>query len=107
MMRSLAFDESAMMLKHYHEEIGGLNKLNAGDEVLEAVGNDRRIAYFVPVDMIYWSEETEALFDSLQKRAMQSGFSSWELVTAGRLTPEARKQLQQRKFVVRETFVDR
>ena len=104
---ALAFDESAMMLKHYHEEIGGLNKLNAGDEVLEAVGNDRRIAYFVPVDMIYWSEETEALFDSLQKRAMQSGFSSWELVTAGRLTPEARKQLQQRKFVVRETFVDR
>ena len=104
---ALAFDESAMMLKYYHEEVAALAKLNAGEEVLEAVGTDRRIAYFVPVDMIYWSEETEKLFDSLQKRAMQSGFSSWELVTAGRLTDEARNQLVSRKFVVRETFVDR
>ena len=104
---ALAFDESAMMLKHYHEESAGLDTLNAGVEVLEAVGKDRRIAFFVPVDMIYWSEVTEKLFDSLQQRAMQSGFASWELVTAGRLTEEARKQLQKRQFVVRETFVDR
>lgn len=104
---ALAFDESAMMLKHFHEEIAPLEKLFAGNDVLEAVTSERSIAYFVPVDMIYWSVETEKLFDSLQQRARDSGFSGWELVTAGRLTSEARKQLEKRNFVVRETFVDR
>ncbi len=104
---ALAFDESAMMLKYYHDEIVSLEKLNAGSEVLEAIGEDRRIVYFVPVDMIYWSEQTEQLFDSLQRRAEESGFITWELITAGSITEEASKQLKKRRFVLRDKFVNR
>ena len=104
---ALSFDESAMMLKYYHDEIVNLEKLFAGSEVLEAISTDNRIVYFVPIDLIYWSESTERLFNDLQSRATQSGFAVWELVTAGAVTEEARKQLAIRKFVVRDKFVNK
>ncbi len=104
---ALSFDESAMMVKHYHDEIVGLEKLFAGSEVLEAISKDNRIVYFVPIDLIYWSESTERLFNDLQSRAKQSGFAIWELVTAGAVTEEAHKQLAIRKFVVRDKFVNK
>jgi hypothetical protein len=104
---ALAFDESAMMLKYYHDKVARLEKLFAGSELLEAISKDGRIVYFVPIDLIYWSEQTEQLFNSLQIRAKQSGFSAWELVTAGTITVEASKELQQRKFTVRDKFVNK
>jgi hypothetical protein len=104
---ALAFDESAMMLKYYHDKVAKLEKLFAGSEVLEAISKDGRIVYFVPIDLIYWSEQTEQLFDSLQVRAKESGFGAWELVTAGSVTEEAGKELQQRKFTVRDKFVNK
>ena len=96
-----------MMVKHYHDDIARLEKLYAGTEVLEAISTDRRIVYFVPVDIIYWSEQTEQLFDKLQRRAIDSGFGSWELITAGSITEEAARQLKKRNFVVRDKFVDK
>ena len=107
MTMAMAFEEVAMMLNYYHKKINGLEKLNAGNDVLEAISGEGRILYFAPVDMIYWSEETEKLFDSLRNRAEQSGFSTWELVTAGRVTEEASKELKKRKFVLRAQFVNR
>ena len=107
MTMAMAFEEVAMMLKYYHKKIGGLEKLIAGDEVLEAITSEGRMLYFVPVDMIYWSEETESLFDSLRERAQQSGFVSWELITAGQVTEEASKELKKRNFVLRDQFVNR
>jgi hypothetical protein len=104
---ALAFDESAMMLKYYHDKVAKLEKLFAGSEVLEAISKDGRIVYFVPIDLIYWSEQTEQLFDSLQVRAKESGFGAWELVTAGSVTEEAGKELQQRKFTIRDKFVNK
>ena len=101
---ALAFEETAMMLKYYHDHIVTLQKLNAGNEVLEAVTSDSRILFFVPVDMIYWTEASESLFDTLRDRAKKSGFTSWELVTAGTITPEAENQLNQRQFNVRANF---
>ena len=103
---ALAFDESAMMLKYYHDKVAKLEKLFAGSEMLEAISKDGRIVYFVPIDLIYWSETTEQLFDSLQNNAKQSGFNVWELVIAGSLTEEAAKALKQRNFTVREKFVN-
>ncbi len=102
-----AFDESAMMLKYYHDKVAGLETLYAGSEVLEAISKDRRMVYFVPVDMIYWSEQTEQLFDSLQHRARESGFTTWEIITAGSFTEEASRQLRQRKFILRDRFVNK
>jgi hypothetical protein len=104
---ALAFDESAMMLKYYHDKIASLEKLFAGSEVLEAISKDRRIVYFVPIDMIYWSEQTEQLFDSLQRRAEESGYGAWELITAGSITNEASKELRKRKFTLRDKFVNK
>lgn len=104
---ALAFDESALMLKYYHDKVAKLEKLFAGSEVLEAISKDGRIVYFVPIDLIYWSEQTEQLFDSLKVRAKESGFATWELVTAGSVTEEAGKELQQRKFTVRDKFVNK
>ncbi|MFT7459444.1 MAG: hypothetical protein ACI909_002125 [Planctomycetota bacterium] len=104
---ALAFDEGAMMLNYYHNKIASLETLYAGSEVLEAISLDRRIVYFVPVDLIYWSEQTEQLFDSLLQRAKQSGFETWELVTAGSVSEEASLQLLQRKFTLRERFVNK
>ncbi len=103
---ALAFDESAMMLNYYHDEVASLEKLYAGREVLEAISKDGRIVYFVPIDLIYWSEQTERLFNSLQLRAKESGFHSWELITAGSVTNEAGKELRKREFTVREKFVN-
>jgi len=103
---ALAFDESAMMLKYYHDKVAKLEKLFAGSEMLEAISKDGRIIYFVPIDLIYWTETTEQLFDTLQNSAKQSGFTLWELVTAGSLTEEAAKALKQRSFTVREKFVN-
>ncbi len=104
---ALAFDETAMMLKYYDGKIASLEKLYAGSEVLEAISKDGRIVYFVPVDLIYWTKQTEHLFDSLKRRAESSGFSSWELVTAGSVTEEADKELRQREFTVRDKFVNK
>lgn len=101
---ALAFEESAMMLKYYHDKIQPLEKLFAGNDVLEAITRDRRILYFVPVDVIYWSEQTERLFLSLRLRAEKSGFSAWELITAGTLTEEASNQLKNKNFVLRANF---
>jgi len=102
---SLAYEESAMMLVHYHQHINKLAKLHAGEEVLQVITQDNRILYFAPVDVVYWSESTERLFDSLLKRATIAGFNGWELITTGSLTEQARSQLQQRRFILHEKFI--
>ncbi|NKB38608.1 MAG: hypothetical protein GKR93_15850 [Gammaproteobacteria bacterium] len=104
---ALAFEESAMMLNYYHKKIAGLEKLNAGSEVLEAISKDRRMLYFAPVDMIYWSEETEKLFDELSVRGEKSGFRVMELITSGKITDEASKELKKRNFILRDQFVNK
>ncbi len=103
---ALAFEESAMMLNYYHKNISGLEKLNVGSEVLEAVSKAGHMLYFAPVDMIYWSEETEELFNALGTRAQESGFTVMELITAGRITAEASKELKKRNFILRDQFVN-
>ncbi|MFQ5658810.1 MAG: hypothetical protein ACE5GZ_00170 [Gammaproteobacteria bacterium] len=103
---ALTFEEAAMMLAYYHQHIISLQKLYAGNELLQIITSDNRIVYLAPVDIIYWSERTERLFDGLLKKAGMAGFSSWELVTAGILTREARSQLKKRKFLIREDFIN-
>ena len=99
---ALAFEQAAMMLHYYHRRIGRLEKLYAGENVLQAISADGKVIHVFPVDVIYWSEHTQELFDALEKRAARAGFSAWEVVTAGAITPHARAELGQRGFALRE-----
>lgn len=102
---AVAFEQAAIMLLYYHRHVGRLQKLYSGKDVLQAITADNRIVSLFPVDIIYWSEHTERLFDGILNRASQARLSGWEVVVAGDLTPQARKALQQREFLVRERFV--
>lgn len=102
---ALAYQESVMMLLHYHQKIHPLLKLHAGKDVLQVIAQGNRMLYFAPVDVIFWSQSTEHLFDRLLKSASSAGFDGWELITPGSLTKEARIQLEQRRFILREKFV--
>ena len=103
---ALAFEQAAMMLLYYHRHVGRLQKLYSGKDMLQAITMDNRIISVLPVDIVYWSRHTERLFDGMLGRARQAGLSGWEVVVAGDVTPQARQGLQQRKFVVRERFVE-
>lgn len=103
---ALAFEQAAMMLLYYHRHVGRLQKLYSGKDMLQAITMDNRIISMLPVDIVYWSKRTERLFDGMLQRARQAGLSGWEVVVAGDVTQQARQGLQQRKFVVREKFVE-
>jgi len=99
------FEDGVMMLLYYHHNISSLQKLYAGKDILQAITNDNLIVYFSPLDFIYWSEESEKLFDRLLKRAGMAGFNGWELVNSGTISVEAKKNLKQRNFTFRDKFV--
>ena len=103
--QALAYQESVMMLLYYHQKIGPLLKLHAGKDVLQVIAQGNRMLYFAPVDIIFWSQSTEHLFDTLLNSISNAGFNGWELITPGILTKEARAQLEQRRFILREKFV--
>lgn len=102
---AMAFEETAMMLVHYHRNIARLGKLHAGATLLEAVTADNRIAYFAPVDILYWSQATANLFDKQVQRDRAAGLRGWELVSAGEVTPAAQEELERREYAVRDRFV--
>jgi hypothetical protein len=101
----MAFEEAAMMLVDYHRRFGRLQKLHAGADLLEAMTADKRIVYFAPVDIIYWSQGVATLFNELVQRDRAAGFRGWELVAAGTVTPAARMELARREYTVRDRFV--
>lgn len=102
----LAFEQSAMILVHYHKHIAPLDKLHTGSELMEAVTRDRRIVYIAPVDIIYWSQSAAEMFSRLGHAAKQAGFSSWELATPGDVTPMAMSKLQELGFTVRDKLAE-
>jgi hypothetical protein len=66
---------------------------------------DKRIVYFAPVDIVYWSQGAAKLFDELVLRDRAAGFRGWELVAAGTVTPAAGRELARREYTVRDRFV--
>jgi hypothetical protein len=102
---ALAFEEAAIMLVHYHNNVRPLKKIHAGKNLLHAITADGRIVAFLPVDVVNWSTETESLFNDLVRQARSSSYSAWELVTAGMLTDQVRSQLLNRQFVLSENVV--
>ncbi len=102
---AFAFEEAAVMLVFYHNNVRRLGKIHAGINLLHGITVDGRIVAFLPVDVINWSEETEGLFSDLARQGKSSGYSGWELVTAGMLTDQVRSQLLERQFVLSENFV--
>ena len=102
---ALGYEIAAMMLAHYHQNIAPLLKLYTGNKVLQAVSGDNRILYFSTSDMIYWSEENDVFFNTLNKHAKQAGFSGKEIVTSGDITDEASAQLQNMGFLIRKRII--
>lgn len=100
-----AFEQAAMMLAHYHRNAGALLKLHAGDNLLEAVGADRRMVYFAPVDVIFWNRRTAEMFDRQLQRDREAGFAGWELVVAGSLSARARSALDALGYTLRDHYV--
>jgi len=101
-----AFEQSVMMLVHYDRNVAPLAALHTGRQMLQAITQERHIVFFAPVDFIDWSASTEQLFDELQNRASAAGYDQWEIAVSGTLTARARKEIEQRQFVLRERFVE-
>lgn len=102
---ALSFEQIAMMLQYYHQQINTLQKLHLGDPGLQAISADNQLLHISTADLIYWMENTERLYKDIAEQAKQSGFNGWSLITAGIVTDEARSELQKMRFSIREKFI--
>ena len=104
--RAVAFEDTAIMLVYYHQQLGALQKLHTERKLIQAITESNHIVSFLPVDIIYWSHSNEVLFDLISQKANTAGFKNWELVTAGEVSAEAKKALEARQFVLKDHFTN-
>ena len=102
---ALAAEELAMMLADYHHKVGKLRELRQDNNGIDAVTVDGRLVHFVVQDMIYWDQITEQFYDALLLRAQAAGITKMQIVASAFVTPEAKAQLQKRRFELRERDV--
>ncbi len=103
---ALSYEQLARMLALYHAQLEKLDRLQAQDRSLPvAVTISRALVIALPVDIIYWSEEAEAVFGALEARARSPDFSRREVVSSGILTDTAKRQLEALVFDYRERFL--
>lgn len=102
---ALSYELLARMLALYHEQFDSLRKLHVSQGIAGAVMRTRKITYFIVVDILYWTEETENIYRTLAERAKSAGYKKWGLVLLGTTTPTARRNLTNMGFVLFENFL--
>lgn len=102
---ALAAEQAAIMLSYYHREIDNLQTLRSERKLLQAMTASKHLVNFLPADFTYWSKSNEILFDKIANNAQQSGFQSWELVSSGSLSDQAKQELEKRQFSLKQRFI--
>jgi hypothetical protein len=101
---ALAYDNLARMLARCHHGDAGLVRLEIGIELGAAVARDGRLLYFLPIDRITWSAETERILDRLREHADAAGHRDRELILSGTVSEAVRVALAERAIGLRERF---
>ncbi len=102
---ALAYEMLSRMLARYHETVGAIRELRFVGGLATAVTASNRALVMLPVDVIYWSAETEQRLEALRQRLSMAGFPEQELILTGALTESARRGLEGFGFAYREKFL--
>jgi len=104
---ALAYVQVARILLHYHRELARLARLSSGGGILVAVTDADRMLVTLPFDLLYWNRETDEVFSKLTEFAARKGYAERELLLTGVASEKAKRQLAERGFVTRESYLFR
>lgn len=102
---ALAYQGLLEMLLHYQRREPALARLESGNALVTAVGEDGRLVYFLPLDYMAWTADTDRVLDYLARRADAGGHAQRELVLSGQISAAVRDGLAARGIGVRERFL--
>ena len=103
--QALFFEQMIRMLAVYNDQVEALASLSlAGQTVIAHTSTGTQVVA-QPVDIVYWSAYFDSLSRSVDSLPGTSAVPVRELIVTGVITDRARRELQQREFVVRDKFL--
>jgi hypothetical protein len=98
----------AETLGGYHEKVSPLLHLAVHDNLILAVAKNGSAVIPFPLDYGIWTERPKLVYNNLISTYKAPGFKGkFEFWVTGRLSPTARKQLEERKVLVEEQVYKR
>jgi len=101
----LSYEQLTRMLALYHEQFDPLQKLHILQGVTGAITKGGGITFFIPDEILYWSDDRDYKYRALAEKAKLSGFTDIKLVIYGITTPVAKRNLTNIGFVLDENFL--
>lgn len=102
---ALSFEQLTRMFVLYHEQLDPLRKLHILQGITGAITKGGGIAFFVPDEILFWTEDMNNKYRILAEKAKSSGFTEIELVVLGITTPVAKRNLANMGFTLHENFL--
>ncbi len=91
-------------LAAYHEQLEPILRLGQSGKRVTATTASRDLIVFLPADLLFWDAATNEEFARADLESNLAGYRQRELVVAGAVTPNAKRQLKRRGFKIRDSF---
>ena len=103
----MAYEGLCKSLYQYHKDNEKFSAYFNFKGMPAVITDSRRIVFFEYQDLLTWTENNNRRFSELADHAERTGYSAWELVSLGGLTPLSTQGLQQLGFQVQADFLSR
>ncbi len=101
---ALSYEEAARMLALYHDKIEKLRALGPGYRYPLAVTHSIHILAVTPIDVMWWSRDTDRAIGALGQASQAAGKGGGELIVSGILTDTVKAELKRDGLSERERF---
>ena len=105
---ALVFQQIAEMLYGYHTQVGPISEIIPLRRIAVGYTADQAVVIALPTDYIYWTERTSLGLGAVtQLQSTERTVKRTELWLTGRLTPRARKEIEETGVIVNERIGER